>query len=116
MKDETICELCGRSPIETTEHHLVPREFGGAEGDTAQLCIPCHKQVHAWFTNEEGRSGPVDIRAGPVDKSAQRPPAQHHTQTQKKSHPAFLQDSSNVHELSIRNSRLINTIWIEWIR
>lgn len=53
MKDETICELCGRSPIETTEHHLVPREFGGAEGDTAQLCIPCHKQVHAWFTNEE---------------------------------------------------------------
>ncbi|QHE51382.1 HNH endonuclease [Pontibacillus sp. HMF3514] len=53
MKDETYCELCRRSPIETTEHHLIPRQFGGAEGPTAQLCIPCHKQVHAWFTNEE---------------------------------------------------------------
>ncbi|MGP4082660.1 HNH endonuclease [Pseudalkalibacillus sp. R45] len=49
----TCCELCGRQGVTTTEHHLVPREYGGTFGETAHLCIPCHKQVHALFTNEE---------------------------------------------------------------
>lgn len=53
MKDQEICELCGRSPVETTVHHLTPRQFGGAEGPTANLCTPCHKQIHAIFTNQE---------------------------------------------------------------
>jgi 5-methylcytosine-specific restriction enzyme A len=47
------CELCGREEVETTVHHLVPREKGGTFGDTAKLCIPCHKQIHALYTNEE---------------------------------------------------------------
>ncbi len=52
MKDER-CELCGRSPLRTTVHHLVPRENGGVEGPTANLCQACHKQIHALFTNDE---------------------------------------------------------------
>ncbi|MFA9555724.1 HNH endonuclease [Evansella sp. AB-rgal1] len=47
------CELCGRSEVETTVHHLVPKEKGGTFGATANLCIPCHKQIHALYTNEE---------------------------------------------------------------
>ncbi|MFZ3589139.1 HNH endonuclease [Bacillus sp. DJP31] len=47
------CELCGRSEVETTIHHLTPKEKGGAFEPTAALCIPCHKQIHALYTNEE---------------------------------------------------------------
>ncbi|WP_456275922.1 HNH endonuclease [Bacillus sp. AK128] len=47
------CELCGRSDVETTVHHLLPKEKGGTFGPTALLCIPCHKQIHALYTNEE---------------------------------------------------------------
>ncbi|OLS40403.1 restriction endonuclease [Bacillus sp. MRMR6] len=49
----SVCELCGRSDVETTIHHLLPKEMGGTFGPTANLCIPCHKQVHALYTNEE---------------------------------------------------------------
>ncbi|MFT4416434.1 HNH endonuclease [Fredinandcohnia humi] len=48
-----VCELCGRSEVETTVHHLLPKEMGGTFGATADLCIPCHKQIHALYTNEE---------------------------------------------------------------
>lgn len=48
-----ICELCGREDVETTVHHLLPKEMGGTFGQTANLCIPCHKQIHALYTNEE---------------------------------------------------------------
>ncbi|MDQ6599043.1 HNH endonuclease [Bacillus salipaludis] len=47
------CELCGRSEVEITVHHLLPKEMGGTFGATANFCIPCHKQVHALYTNEE---------------------------------------------------------------
>ncbi|MBH0228741.1 HNH endonuclease [Halobacillus yeomjeoni] len=47
------CELCSRSPVVTTEHHLVPRQFGGVNGPTIMLCDACHRQIHALFTNEE---------------------------------------------------------------
>jgi len=47
------CELCLREDVETTAHHLTPREMGGAYLGTADLCIPCHKQIHALYTNEE---------------------------------------------------------------
>jgi len=51
------CELCGRAGVATTEHHLTPRECGGSLLPTAALCIPCHKQIHALFTNEQLASG-----------------------------------------------------------
>lgn len=47
------CELCKRKEVETTEHHLTPKEKGGTFLPTAELCIPCHKQIHALYTNTE---------------------------------------------------------------
>lgn len=47
------CELCSRNEVETTVHHLLPKEMGGTFGTTANLCIPCHKQIHALYTNTE---------------------------------------------------------------
>lgn len=47
------CELCCREDVEVTVHHLTPKEMGGTFMSTATLCIPCHKQIHALFTNEE---------------------------------------------------------------
>ncbi|MFC6906283.1 hypothetical protein [Halalkalicoccus tibetensis] len=44
------CELCGRA-VETTTHHLIPKNR--KDSPTVQLCQPCHKQVHATFTNHE---------------------------------------------------------------
>ncbi|ELK45249.1 HNH endonuclease [Halobacillus sp. ACCC02827] len=50
---EETCDLCGRSPVKTTEHHLVPKQYGGTDGPTVMLCSACHRQIHAHFTNEE---------------------------------------------------------------
>ncbi|MBP2000587.1 hypothetical protein J2Z69_001618 [Paenibacillus shirakamiensis] len=47
----TRCELCGRTEVKTTEHHLTPKEKGGTFLPTAQLCTSCHKQIHALYTN-----------------------------------------------------------------
>ncbi|ANE48719.1 hypothetical protein SY83_04135 [Paenibacillus swuensis] len=47
------CELCGREDVDTTRHHLTPKEEGGTLLGTADLCIPCHKQIHALYTNKE---------------------------------------------------------------
>lgn len=47
------CELCERDEVETTVHHLLPKEMGGTFGATANFCIPCHKQIHALYTNAE---------------------------------------------------------------
>jgi hypothetical protein len=47
------CELCGREPVETTIHHLTPKEMGGTHMPTANLCIPCHKQIHSLYTNRD---------------------------------------------------------------
>ena len=49
----STCELCERENVDTTVHHLLPKEMGGTFGFTAHLCIPCHKQIHALYTNEE---------------------------------------------------------------
>ncbi|MFD1017794.1 HNH endonuclease [Thalassobacillus hwangdonensis] len=53
MNDGNTCDLCMRSPITTTVHHLVPKQHGGADGPVADLCSACHRQVHALFTNQE---------------------------------------------------------------
>ncbi|PAE17404.1 hypothetical protein CHH91_04110 [Virgibacillus sp. 7505] len=47
------CALCGRDKVTLTEHHLIPKEMDGTFLDTAMICIPCHKQIHALYTNEE---------------------------------------------------------------
>jgi 5-methylcytosine-specific restriction enzyme A len=53
LKQLGTCELCGREGLETTKHHLTPKELGGTLLPTADLCIACHKQIHALYTNEQ---------------------------------------------------------------
>ncbi|WP_078548244.1 hypothetical protein [Litchfieldia alkalitelluris] len=48
-----VCELCEREEVETTVHHLIPKEMGGVFGPVSVLCIPCHKQIHALYNNIE---------------------------------------------------------------
>ncbi|MCA1061998.1 HNH endonuclease [Rossellomorea sp. AcN35-11] len=52
-KNVGTCELCLRQKVETTIHHLTPKEVGGTFLPTAQMCIPCHKQIHSLYTNDE---------------------------------------------------------------
>lgn len=48
------CELCKRTNLpKITEHHLTPREEGGAKMPVAWLCVNCHKQIHALYNNKE---------------------------------------------------------------
>lgn len=47
------CELCDREVSELTEHHLVPKEWGGKNFPTINICITCHKQIHALYTNRD---------------------------------------------------------------
>ena len=59
MSDELECALCGRPVPVVTNHHLVPQSIGKRRGikpaDLPQvdLCIMCHKQLHALFDNNE---------------------------------------------------------------
>ena len=60
---EATCELCHRSQLPLTRHHLIPqsrhnkartrRQFDRSEMKTsiALLCRPCHAQVHALLDN-----------------------------------------------------------------
>jgi 5-methylcytosine-specific restriction protein A len=58
----TMCALCRRvisdnqisDPQVMQEHHLQPEHR--AESPTVMLCRPCHKQIHAVYTNEELRA------------------------------------------------------------
>lgn len=57
----TTCALCQRripeerirDPQVIQSHHLRPERR--EESPTVQLCRPCHKQIHALFTNAELR-------------------------------------------------------------
>ena len=57
------CELCGRSQLPLTRHHLIPQSRHGRnrtkltfakdemQHRVALLCRPCHSQVHAVLDN-----------------------------------------------------------------
>ena len=49
------CDLCGRAvPVGLiTLHHLVPKQKGGKAEHRRPLCKPCHRQLHATFSNAE---------------------------------------------------------------
>lgn len=54
LEDKYVCELCKREGVpKVTEHHLIPREEGGKDGEVAWLCENCHKQIHALYSNKE---------------------------------------------------------------
>ena len=50
-----VCDLCGRAvPVALiTRHHLTPKQKGGTHHEKAPFCKPCHKQVHATFSNAQ---------------------------------------------------------------
>jgi hypothetical protein len=55
-----------------TLHHLMPRERGGKPEDRVAMCRPCHKQVHAIFSNmelERVHNSVESLRAAPPIKS-----------------------------------------------
>ena len=65
-----VCDLCGRAVLARlmTRHHLTPKQKGGGRLDKVPLCKPCHKQVHATFSNAQlARELPdlVLLRAAP---------------------------------------------------
>ena len=49
----TVCEICRHEydRADLTKHHLVPKCRGGTE--TVLVCRPCHKTIHATFTEKE---------------------------------------------------------------
>lgn len=51
--DSETCQLCQRSvPYRLiTLHHLLPKQKGGKADVRMPLCKPCHKQIHATFSN-----------------------------------------------------------------
>lgn len=54
-----VCPLCLRSVPRVTNHHLIPKSIGRRKGVKASdlpqsdLCVMCHKQLHALFDNKE---------------------------------------------------------------
>ena len=48
------CPLCDRHvpAWQITLHHLTPKERGGKAEHRTPMCRPCHKQVHALFSNK----------------------------------------------------------------
>jgi hypothetical protein len=59
------CALCGRHVPGhlLTWHHTLPRQRGGTAAHRVPMCRPCHKQVHALFTNKQ-----LDRELDTVDK------------------------------------------------
>lgn len=55
VQAEPLCQFCGRSvpAAMITQHHLLPREHGGKPEHRLPFCTPCHKQVHAVFSNKQ---------------------------------------------------------------
>ncbi len=53
--DKQRCGLCGRQVYADliTLHHLTPKQKGGKADVRTPLCRPCHKQLHATFTNAQ---------------------------------------------------------------
>jgi len=63
--EDAICELCSRTELMLTRHHLIPqsrhnkartqRNFSreAMKTDIAMLCRPCHSQIHRIFANHE---------------------------------------------------------------
>ena len=63
--------MCGREVPRglITLHHLLPKERGGRAEHRAALCRPCHKQLHATFSNkelEQGYDSIESLRRAPV--------------------------------------------------
>ena len=51
------CQLCDRQVPQLTLHHLIPRQTVKRKqanaGATIAICPPCHRQIHALYSNLE---------------------------------------------------------------
>lgn len=51
------CQLCDRDVDRLTVHHLTPRQTVKRKqadpGPTIDICSPCHRQIHALYSNLE---------------------------------------------------------------
>jgi hypothetical protein len=58
------CSLCDRAvpAVLITQHHLTPRQKGGRHDQRVPLCKPCHKQIHATFSNAQLARELADLR------------------------------------------------------
>ncbi|TSB44729.1 HNH endonuclease [Alkalicoccobacillus porphyridii] len=66
------CELCLREKVKRTVHHLLPKQKGGTNEQTALLCIPCHKQIHAQYSNTELAARLTSIKELQEDEAIRR--------------------------------------------
>ena len=65
MSDIEVCELCERTNMKLTFHHLIPRKMHDKKyiqklHPTIEfnrygiyLCIPCHNQLHTLFSHKD---------------------------------------------------------------
>lgn len=49
LQEGITCPACERESGDVSEHHLIPKSYGGK--DTVTLCHSCHRQIHALFDN-----------------------------------------------------------------
>jgi hypothetical protein len=51
----SVCSLCERDVPRgmITLHHLTPKQKGGKAEHRTPLCKPCHKQLHATWSNTD---------------------------------------------------------------
>jgi hypothetical protein len=56
------CELCERTTLPLTKHHLIPRarhnkrvkrDFGADRNKVAMMCRPCQDAIHDFFTEKQ---------------------------------------------------------------
>lgn len=48
LKENPVCEICGKKPSQLI-HHIEPRRFGGTdeESNLIAVCRECHERLHA---------------------------------------------------------------------
>ena len=71
--DYEFCSLCKRQVPEhlITQHHLKPKQRGGKSEHRTPLCKPCHKQLHATYSNKR-----LDEELASLDSLRQAPELQ----------------------------------------
>lgn len=52
IEENNICDLCKRKVPKLTKHHLIPMKKEKSK-EVISLCVPCHKQLHALYSNYE---------------------------------------------------------------
>jgi len=90
VKNQTrdgYCELCSRFATTLSEHHLIPRTthrnkrvrrmfgLGEMRSRKADLCQPCNKAVHTFFTEKE-----LALEYNTIDALRAHPAIQKHIQ------------------------------------